>query len=100
MNILTALFGRTPIMNTEKFIVRLSDEERQKLEHIVKKLKGTGEKVRRAQVLLKADADGPNWSNEKTRELTGVSLLGITKIRKRLVLEGFDVVLDRKKRRL
>lgn len=87
-------------MNTEKYIVRLSDEERQKLKTIVKKLKGTSQKVKRAIVLLKADADGPNWTNEKIHELTGMTLQTISNIRKQLVLEGFDVVLDRKKRRL
>ena len=87
-------------MNTEKYIVRLSDEERQKLEVIVKKFKGTSQKVKRAIVLLKADAAGPNWTNEKIRELTGVSIQTIVNIRRQLVLEGFEVVLDRKKRRL
>ena len=87
-------------MNTEKYIVRLTDEERQKLETIVKKLKGTSQKVKRAIVLLKADADGPNWTNEKICELTDLSIQAIVNIRKQLVLEGFDVVLDRKKRRL
>jgi len=87
-------------MNMEKFIVRLTDEERRKLEAIVKKLKGTSQRVKRALVLLQADADGPNWTNEKIRDLTGLSLQSIGKIRKQLVLEGFDVVLDRKKRRL
>ena len=87
-------------MNTEKYIVRLSDEERQKLEVIVKKFKGTSQKVKRAIVLLKADAAGPNWTNEKIRELTGVSIQTIVNIRRQLVLEGFEVVLGRKKRRL
>ena len=87
-------------MNMEKYIVRLTDEERRKLETIVKKLKGSSQRVKRAIVLLKADADGPNWTNEQIRELTGLSLLSISKIRKQLVLEGFEVVLDRKKRRL
>ena len=36
----------------KKYIVRLSDEERDVLKDVVKKLKGTGQKVRRAQVLL------------------------------------------------
>jgi len=87
-------------MNTEKYIVRISDEERQKLESIVKKLKGTSQTVKRAIVLLKADADGPNWTNEQIHELTGVSLRAITNLRKQLVLEGFEVTLNRKKRRL
>ena len=40
-------------MNTEKYIVRLTGEERQKLETIVKKLKGASQSVKRAIVLLK-----------------------------------------------
>ena len=43
----------------KKFVVRLSDEERAVCQEIVKKLKGTGQKFRRAQILLKADANGP-----------------------------------------
>ena len=85
-------------MNTEKYIVRLTDDERQQLEAIVKKLKGTSQKVKRAIVLLKADADGPDWTNEKIRELTGLSIQGIVNIRKQLVTEGFEVALERKKR--
>ena len=38
-------------MNTKKHIVRLSDEERQDLEKIVKKLKGTSPKVNRVLAL-------------------------------------------------
>jgi hypothetical protein len=87
-------------MNTEKYIVRLSDAERRELETIVKKLKGTSQKVKRAIVLLKADANGPNWTNEKIRDLTNVSIQTIVNIRKRLVLEGFDVAIERQKRRL
>ena len=87
-------------MNTEKYIVRLTDEERRELETIVKKLKGTSQKVKRALALLHADADGPNWTNEKIRELTGVSIQTIVNIRKQLVLEGFEITLNRKQRRL
>ena len=43
----------------KKYIVRLSDQERGVCRDIVKRLKGTSEKVKRAQILLKADADGP-----------------------------------------
>ena len=52
----------------KKYIVRLTDEERKILREVVKKLKGTSQKVRRAQVLLKADADGPNWTDKKIAE--------------------------------
>src|SRR5580704_4157730 len=49
----------------KKYIVRLTDEERAELQMVVKKLKGSSQKVRRAQVLLKADANGPNWTDER-----------------------------------
>jgi hypothetical protein len=42
-------------MNTEKYIVRLCDEERQELHTIVKKQKGSSQKINRATVLLQAD---------------------------------------------
>ena len=87
-------------MNTEKFIVRLSDAERQELETIVKKLKGTSQKVNRALALLHADANGPDWTNEQIAARTGLTVRAITNIRKQLVTEGFEITLNRKQRRL
>jgi hypothetical protein len=55
--------GNKEVPMQNRYIVRLTDEERDELRRVVKKLKWTGEKVRRAQILLKADADGPNWSD-------------------------------------
>ena len=46
------------------YVVCLTPAERQSLVEIVKKLKGSSQKVRRAQILLKADANGPNWTDE------------------------------------
>ena len=50
------------------YIVRLTKQERVELQSVVKKLQGTGQKVRRAQMLLKADTDGPNWIDERIAE--------------------------------
>lgn len=85
-------------MNTEKFIVRLSNEERKELENIVKKLKGTSQKVNRANALLHADVNGPNWTNEQIAARTGLTLRSISNLRKILVTEGFEVALNRKPR--
>ena len=52
----------------KKYVVRLSDEERQVCQEVVKKLKGSSQKVRRAQILLSADADGPNWPDARIAE--------------------------------
>jgi hypothetical protein len=87
-------------MNTEKYIVRLCDEERQELHTIVKKRKGSSQKINRATVLLQADADGPDWTNEQIANRTGLTLRSITKLRKQFVTEGFEVTLERQKRRL
>ncbi len=82
----------------KKYIVRLSEKERSKLEEIVKKLKGTSEKVRRANVLLKADAAGPNWKDAKIAEAFSCRRQTVENVRRRLVTEGFEAVLNRKKR--
>lgn len=82
----------------KKYVVRLSDEERQVFQDVIKKLKGSSEKVRRAQILLKADADGPNWTDERIAEAFNCRVQTVEGIRKRLVTEGFEVALERKKR--
>ena len=82
----------------KKYIVRFSDEERSLLREVVRKLKGTSQKVRRANILLKADADGPNWSDVKIAEALSCRTQTVENVRRRLVTEGLDAVLNRKKR--
>jgi hypothetical protein len=82
----------------KKYIVRLSDEERQTCLDVVKKLKGTSQKVRRAQILLKADADGPGWTDAQIAEAFHCRVQIVENVRKRLVIEGFDITLDGKNR--
>jgi hypothetical protein len=53
----------------KKYIVRLSDVERDQLNQIIKKLSGSSQKVRRAQILLKTDADGLAWTDGLTRPM-------------------------------
>lgn len=82
----------------KKYIVRLTDCERQLLGEVVRKLKGTSEKVRRAQILLKADADGPNWRDARIAEAFDCRVRTIENVRQRFVVEGFDAALERAKR--
>lgn len=82
----------------KKYIVRLSDEERQELQTIIKKLSGTSQKVRRAQILLKADADGPSWTDARIADAFNCRTKTIENIRLRLVENGFRQTLDGKKR--
>jgi hypothetical protein len=82
----------------KKYIVRLTDEERETLRCVIKKLKGSSQKVRRAQILLKADADGPHWTDKKIAEAFSCRTKTVENIRQRLVTEGFDVALNGKQR--
>jgi transposase len=82
----------------KKYIVRLSKEEREILGEIVKKFKGSNQKVRRAQVLLKADADGPAWTDERIAEAFGCRRRTVEGIRQRFVETGFQETLEGKKR--
>jgi hypothetical protein len=82
----------------KKFIVRLSDEERALCQEVIKKLKGSSQKVRRAQILLKADADGPAWIDSRIAEAYNCRVQTIENLRKRLVTEGFEAALERQKR--
>jgi len=78
----------------KKYIVRLTDEEREILRQVVAKLKGSSQKVRRAQVLLKADADGPGWTDAKIADAFDCRTKTVENIRERFVTEGFAITLD------
>ena len=82
----------------KKYIVRLTDAERNILRDVVRNLKGTSQKVRRAQVLLKADADGPNWTDKRIAEAFSCRTKTVENIRQRLVTDGFAITLNGKKR--
>src|SRR6266704_3004506 len=82
----------------KKYIVRLSDEERGSCQEVIKNLKGSSQKFRRAQILLKADADGPAWPDLKIAEAFSCRVQTVENLRKRLVTEGFELALEGKKR--
>ncbi len=82
----------------KKYIVRLTDIERSELAAVVKKLKGTSQKVRRAQILSKADADGPHWTDQRIAEAFGCRTKTVENVRQRLVERGFREALDGGKR--
>ncbi len=77
----------------KKYVVRLTVEEREHLLSVVKKLSGTSQKVRRAQILLKADADGPGWTDRQIAEAYGCRTRTVENVRQHLVERGFDQTL-------
>ena len=82
----------------KKYIVRLTDQERSELREVAKKLKGTSQKVRRSQILLKADADGPNWTDREIAEAFSCRIKTVENVRQHLVERGFEETLNGVKR--
>ena len=82
----------------KKYIVRLTAKERRALREIVRTLNGSSQKVRRAQMLLKADAAGPAWTDERIAEAFDSRTRTVEKLRERFVTEGFEQTIDGKPR--
>ena len=74
----------------KKYVVRLTDEEREHLCEVIRTLSGTSQKVRRAQILLKADVGGPGWTDARIAEAFSCRTKTVENIRQRLVERGFD----------
>ena len=83
----------------KKYVIRLTDAEREALNRLLKKKRVSSQKVRRAQVLLKADANGPNWTDAEIAEGFDCRTKTVENIRERLVTEGFEMTLDGKPKR-
>jgi Homeodomain-like domain len=82
----------------KKYIVRLSDEERGVLKEVIRKLQGTSQRVRRAQMLLKADAAGPGWTDSRIAEAFSCRRQTVENLRQRFVERGFQETLEGKRR--
>ena len=78
----------------KKYIVRLDEEERAELERIVGKLAGSSQKVRRANILLQADANGPAWTDKQIAEAYRCRTKTVENVRQRLVERGFRETLE------
>lgn len=81
----------------KKYVVRLSEEGRKRCEQVIKRQEGGSEEVRRAQILLKADADGPAWTDARIGEAFCCPTRTVEIIRQRFVERGLEQTLARKK---
>ena len=81
----------------EKFIVRLTEEERNLLKEIVTKGKTAAYKIKHANILLAADVDGPAWQDEEIAQAYSAHLSTVGSLRKRFVEQGLEAALGRKK---
>ena len=82
----------------KKYVVRLSGEERARLEAFIGKGKRAALLLTRARILLKADVSeaGDGWSDSRIAEALDTSVATVERTRRQLIEEGFDAVLTRK----
>ena len=82
----------------KKYVVRLSAQEREQLETMVRAGKTSAQIVTRARILLKADASelGQAWSDSAIAAALDTSVNNVARTRQQLVEEGFEATLKRK----
>jgi transposase len=82
-----------------KHVVRLVAKDRKRLQALMRKGRASTSAVKRAQVLLKADASlpGPKWSDARIAEFAEVGLSTVHRVRQRFVEAGLAAAVSRKK---
>jgi hypothetical protein len=82
----------------KKYVVRLSGEERERLEALVRAGKSPAQLPTKARILLKADVSeaGEGWSDSAISVALDTSINNIGRLRRRLVEEGLEAALKRK----
>jgi transposase len=82
----------------KKYIVKLTAEERTRLDVLIQKGKAAARQLLKARILLKADAStaGEAWSDRRIATALDTSIDTISRTRQQLVEEGLDAALTRK----
>jgi len=83
----------------KKYIVTLTDEERQGLREMLSCGKAAARKLTHARILLKADSrDGaPNWGDAAIAKALDVGRVTVERVRTQFVEEGLEAALERRK---
>ncbi len=83
----------------KRYVVRLTDEERESLEVLVRRGRAHARKLLYARILLKSDASegGPAWTDERIAEALEVSTVTVARERRRFLEDGMEVALMAKK---
>lgn len=85
----------------KKYIVKLSQEEREALTKLISQGKRSARKILHAQVLLKADSGkyGEFWTDREITEAFPVSIRSVERIRARFVEESLEAALNRRQQK-
>jgi poly-gamma-glutamate capsule biosynthesis protein CapA/YwtB (metallophosphatase superfamily) len=82
----------------KKYVVKLSDTERERLNTLIHSGKHPARQLTKARILLKADASvaGEGWGDSRIAAALDTSIDTVARTRQQLVEEGFESVLTRK----
>ena len=82
----------------KKYVVELSNAERERLSALIHMGKHPARLLTRARILLKADSSeaGEGWSDSRIAMALDISTDTVARTRQQLVEEGFEAVLTRK----
>jgi hypothetical protein len=85
-------------ISVKRYVVRLSAEERERLEALIRKGKSPARRLLEARILLKADVSeaGEGWSDSRIIGALETNASMVYRVRKQLVEEGFEAVVSRK----
>jgi hypothetical protein len=82
----------------KRYVVKLSDEERRRLNALIRTGKHRARQLMKARILLKADASeaGEGWSDSQIASALETSVNTVARTRQRLVEQGFEAALTHK----
>ena len=88
------------VVSVKKYVVKLSEDERNQLNEMIRKGKSSARRLMKARILLKADVSegGEGWSDSRIIKALETSATTVYRARQQLVEEGFEAVLSRKQR--
>lgn len=83
-------------MPAKKYIVSLTENERQILQELTQKGKAAARKMNHARILLKADINQKNggWNDQRISQALDISGRTIERVRQRFVEEGLEEALN------
>lgn len=79
-----------------KYVVRLTEDERQSLQVLLSGKRVTADRALRARILLMADLDGDAGSDTEIADTLDVGVSTIHRLRQRLVEDGLEAALSRR----
>lgn len=81
----------------DKFVVRLAADQRQEVERLAATGRRSAATITRARILLKADAQGDGWTDDRIAEALDVGVATVARVRKKFALGGVAAAVERRR---